>query len=184
MTRVLIIVSDFRDLSIPFLRRLFLQQDPQAAQGLQHRLIAPLVRAGEGVEMDALGEQGQGSGPGLLTAVDELRAAGVKAGLIKLRVFRPFPAAALARILSGMKAVAVMDKTESFSACGGPLFAETRSACYDLSSRPMMLNLVYGLGGRDVSVQDMKQVYRLLAETAERGRVEQTYLHMGQREAK
>ena len=61
-------------------------------------------------------------------AVDMLRADGMAAGLIKVRVFRPFPAEELAIALAGTKAVAVMDKAESFSGQGGPLFAETRSA--------------------------------------------------------
>ena len=59
-------------------------------------------------------------------AVDQLRAQGKKVGLIKLRVFRPFPAEELAQALSHCKAVAVMDKSEGFSSCGGPIFAETR----------------------------------------------------------
>jgi pyruvate ferredoxin oxidoreductase alpha subunit len=75
----------------------------------------------------------------------------VKAGLVKVRCFRPFPAVELAEALAGMKAVAVLDRSESFGAEGGPLFTETRSAFYDLrASRPPVVNYMYGLGGSDV----------------------------------
>lgn len=89
-----------------------------------------------------------GSSAGTAKAVvDELRAEGEKVGLIKLRVFRPFPMQELAESLRGVKAVAVMDKADSFSSAGGPLFAETRSVCYGMADAPLMVNYVYGLGG-------------------------------------
>ena len=115
-------------------------------------------------------------------AVDQLRAAGVKAGLLKIRVFRPFPMAEVAAALSGVKAVAVMDKSEGFSACGGPLFAEVRSALYDLADRPKCVNYVYGLGGRDVTVGTYETIFGELAEILRTGDVGQVYRHIGQRE--
>ena len=116
-------------------------------------------------------------------AVDELRAQGKKVGLIKVRVFRPFPAEELAQTLRNCKAVAVMDKVEGFSACGGPLFAETRSALYDLENRPKAVGIVYGLGGRDVSTGDIKDVFARLEHIAETGEIGEVYTHMGVREA-
>ena len=113
--------------------------------------------------------------------VDQLRAQGKKVGLIKLRVFRPFPAEELAQALSHCKAVAVMDKSEGFSACGGPIFAETRSALYDLEHRPKLINVVYGLGGRDVSTGDIAALYQRLEHIAETGEVGEVYTHMGVR---
>lgn len=113
--------------------------------------------------------------------IDTLRARGVKAGLLKLRVFRPFPMEEVAEALSHVKAVAVMDKSEGNSACGGPLFAEVRSACYDLPSRPKMINVVYGLAGRDCTTGDIERVYRHLLRIAESGETGPRYLHMGQR---
>lgn len=115
-------------------------------------------------------------------AVDQLRAAGVKAGLLKIRVFRPFPMAEVAAALSGVKAVAVMDKSEGFSACGGPLFAEVRSALYDLADHPKCVNYVYGLGGRDVTVGTYETIFGELAEILRTGDVGQVYRHIGQRE--
>lgn len=115
--------------------------------------------------------------------VDKLRDEGCKVGLVKLRVFRPFPAAELAQALKHCKAVAVMDKSEGFSGCGGPVFAETRSACYDLEQRPKLINIVYGLGGRDCAVEDVETVYRRLLSIAAGGETGPVYTHMGQREA-
>ncbi len=115
-------------------------------------------------------------------AVDQLRAAGKKVGLIKVRVFRPFPMKELAAALSHVKAVAVMDKSEGFSACGGPLFAETRSALYDLENRPKAINYVYGLGGRDVTIDTFEEIFDELAHIAETGEVGEVYRHIGVRE--
>ena len=114
--------------------------------------------------------------------VDKLREEGRKVGLVKLRVFRPFPAEDLAQALVHCKAVAVMDKSEGFSGCGGPVFAETRSACYDLEQRPRLINIVYGLGGRDCAVEDVQTVYDRLQNIIETGVTGPVYTHMGQRE--
>lgn len=114
-------------------------------------------------------------------AAQELRDSGVRAGVVKVRVFRPFPAKELAEALSGVRAAAVLDKSEGFSACGGPLFAETRSAMYDVEDRPELVDIVYGLGGRDFRLEDAHRVFdrlRSIAATGERGK---TYTHMGQR---
>ena len=114
--------------------------------------------------------------------VDVLRAEGRRVGLVKIRVFRPFPGEELAEALRGCRAVAVMDKSEGFSASGGPLFAETRSALYDLEQRPKLINIVYGLGGRDVSTKDIAGIYDRLRHISETGDVGEVYTHMGVRE--
>ena len=124
-----------------------------------------------------------GSSAGTAKAcVDELRESGVKAGLIKLRVFRPFPGEELAEALKSCKAVAVLDKSEGFSAMGGPLFAETASACINLDKRPKMIEIVYGLGGRDFTVDAARSVYERLEHIASTGEIGEVYTHMGQRE--
>lgn len=115
-------------------------------------------------------------------AVDQLRSEGKKVGLIKIRVFRPFPMEELAISLSRVKAVAVMDKAESFSACGGPLFAEIRSALYDVDKRPRMVNYVYGLGGRDITVRDFIYIYGKLEYIASSRNIGEIYRHIGHRE--
>ena len=115
-------------------------------------------------------------------AVAELRDKGIKAGLVKIRVFRPFPGEELAEVLQNCKAVAVLDKSEGFSACGGPLFAETASACINLSQRPKMVDIVYGLGGRDFTVDQAKRVFARLEKIISTGEVGPIYSHMGQRD--
>ncbi len=115
-------------------------------------------------------------------AVDELRRAGVKAGLVKIRVFRPFPGEELAAALGHCQAVAVLDKSEGFSGCGGPLFAETASACINLTQRPKMVDIVYGLGGRDFTVDQAKRVFARLEKIVKTGETGPVYSHMGQRD--
>lgn len=113
-------------------------------------------------------------------AVRNLRQGGEKVGLIKVRSYRPFPGEELAAALSQVKAVAVMDKAEGLSACGGSLFAEIRGACYGLPDRPDMVNYIYGLGGRDVRTDDIAFVYGQLAEVAKTG-VGETYRYLSVR---
>jgi len=115
-------------------------------------------------------------------AIKELRSSGKRVGLIKIRVFRPFPMDELAGALSHVKAIAVMDKCEGFSACGGPLFAETRSALYDLDVRPKSINYVYGLGGRDIRVEDFEFIFGELESIVKTGLTGKIYRHLGQRE--
>jgi pyruvate ferredoxin oxidoreductase alpha subunit len=83
---------------------------------------------------------------------------GIKAGIVKIRCFRPFPSAELAAALSGVKAIAVLDRSESFGADGGPVFLETRSALYDAEARVPVVNYIYGLGGADVKLDLMRRV--------------------------
>ncbi|MCI5568722.1 MAG: pyruvate ferredoxin oxidoreductase [Lachnospiraceae bacterium] len=115
-------------------------------------------------------------------AVDMLRAKGEKVGLVKIRVFRPFPGEELAEVLKNCKAVAVMDKSEGFSACGGPLFAETSGACINLDNPPKMVDIVFGLGGRDFTTEHAERVFNRLAKIVETGETGPVYSHMGQRD--
>ncbi len=95
-------------------------------------------------------------------AVDKLRAEGKKAGLIKVRMFRPFPAQELAAALSKVKAVALMDRADSFNGISGPLAAEVRAALFAGKYTPDTVAYVYGLGGRDVRVEEIESVYDAL----------------------
>jgi pyruvate ferredoxin oxidoreductase alpha subunit len=97
----------------------------------------------------------------------ELRANGVKAGVLKIRVFRPFPFTEVAEAIKGVKAVAVLDRSESFGAEGGPVFLEVRSALYDMETRPLVINYIYGLGGADVKLELISQVYKDLIDLAD-----------------
>jgi len=91
--------------------------------------------------------------------IDKLRKQGVKAGLLKVRVFRPFPAEEIAKALENIKTVAVLDRSDSVGGFGGPVFTETRSALYSSAKRPQIAGYVYGLGGREI---DMEQIETLL----------------------
>ena len=115
-------------------------------------------------------------------AIDKLRAEGKKVGLLKIRLFRPFPKEEIAQALKHIKAIAVMDKCEGFSAAGGPLFAEVRSALFDLTEKPMAINYIYGLGGRDVRTTDIESVYSALDAIVESGQAGETYRYLGVRE--
>jgi pyruvate ferredoxin oxidoreductase alpha subunit len=102
--------------------------------------------------------------------VDKLRARGVKAGMVRVRVFRPFPAEAFAKALEHVKVVGVMDRADSFGAQGGPIFLEIRAALYDSDPRPQVLPFIYGLGGRDIFPDNIEQAFAVLEETAGSGK--------------
>jgi pyruvate ferredoxin oxidoreductase alpha subunit len=115
--------------------------------------------------------------------IDQLRAQGKKVGLIKPRVFRPFPVDELAQALSKFKAIAVLDKADSFNAAGGPLFTDVTSALYSKGVvSPKVINYIYGLGGRDVKADDIEIVYNKLLEIAGTGKVDSVYNYLGVRE--
>jgi pyruvate ferredoxin oxidoreductase alpha subunit len=115
-------------------------------------------------------------------AVDELRNAGVKAGLVKVRVFRPFPVEEITNALKNLKAVAIMDKTDSFSAAGGPLGSEVKAAIQGKVNDIVTANYIYGLGGRDVRVEHIKQVFDEIAELVKTGKKPETYQYLAVRE--
>jgi pyruvate ferredoxin oxidoreductase alpha subunit len=95
-------------------------------------------------------------------AIEELRLEGIKAGLIKIRMFRPFPAPELAAALKKAKSIAVLDRSESLSTQGGPVATETKAALYDAGIALPMQSYIYGLGGREIYIEDIKNVYRNL----------------------
>jgi len=108
--------------------------------------------------------------------VDRLRAQGLKVGLLKPRVFRPFPAQELVEALAHVKAIGVMDRSISFGAMNnaGPLFLELCAALHIYGGDMPIVNYVFGLGGRDIVPSEIKQVAHDLlriAETGERGEV-------------
>ena len=101
--------------------------------------------------------------------VDELREKGVKAGLLKLRMFRPFPAEEIAEALQGLKAVAILDKADSLNAAGGALFEDVTSAMYVNKKQVPMVNYIYGIGGRDTTTMQIESVYNDLQEIVKTG---------------
>ncbi|MCH5186377.1 MAG: pyruvate ferredoxin oxidoreductase, partial [Oscillospiraceae bacterium] len=114
--------------------------------------------------------------------IKELRNQGVKAGLIKIRSFRPFPAEEIAAALKNVKAVAVMDKADSFNGAGAPLYLEVSSALYSNNITVPTVNFVYGLGGRDVKTSDIKIVFDRLADIVKTGEKGEVYNYLGVKE--
>ncbi len=115
-------------------------------------------------------------------AVDMLRDRGKKVGLLKIRCFRPFPKEAIIRALAPRKGVAVLDRSVTFGGFGGPVFTEIRSALYDLSVRPLIIDFYYGLGGRDIYVEDIECALARIEEVVQRGHVDQYIDYLGLRE--
>jgi pyruvate ferredoxin oxidoreductase alpha subunit len=93
-----------------------------------------------------------------MIAIDEMRAEGVKVGLVRLRTWRPFPADELETALRSAKRVAVVDRHLVLGAYGGPLGLEIKSLLYGVSGSPIVGDYVLGLGGRDVTRDDFKDV--------------------------
>ena len=113
--------------------------------------------------------------------IDKLRDQGVKAGLLKIRIYRPFPGEEVAKALSHLKAVAVLDKSDSLNAIGGALFEDVVSSMYVAKQNVPVVNYVYGIGGRDTTEKEIKSVYTDLAEIAKDGKVENPYRYLGLR---
>lgn len=94
-----------------------------------------------------------------MNAVDSLREKGKKVGLVRIRLWRPFPMQEFLRALGKVKALCVLDRAMSFGSTGGPVGIEVRSALYQSNKRPKVLNIIAGLGGRDVTVEDFEEIF-------------------------
>ncbi len=113
-------------------------------------------------------------------AVDELRSQGKKVGLLKPRLYRPFPHEEIMEALRGCKAICVLDRADSMNGFGGPLFTDIRAALYDTPQRPVVINRIFGLGGRDYTVEDAMEVYHELLRIKETGKVETLSAYLGE----
>ena len=113
--------------------------------------------------------------------VDQLRNNGIKAGLLKIRMFRPFPTEEIAKALSHLKAVAVLDKADSLNGAGGALFEDVTSAMFVNKIQVPTVNYVYGIGGRDTTSKDIESVYNDLTEIANNGGTNDFYRYLGVR---
>jgi pyruvate ferredoxin oxidoreductase alpha subunit len=122
------------------------------------------------ITMGSMGETAE-------VAVDELRKQGVKVGLIKIKLWRPFPFDDFKAAIKGIKTLAVMDRAVSFGGPGGPVCSEIRSALYDEPIRPAIVNFIIGLGGRDVQMEDFMAMVRKAAK----GKLSEPYEFYGVR---
>lgn len=115
-------------------------------------------------------------------AIDKIREqTGKKVGMLKIRVFRPFPEEEIAKALEHVKAVAIMDRSEMFSATSGPLGAEVRAALFAAKSQAEVVNYFYGLGGRDITVEDFEDIYSRLETIADTHEITDMYDYIGLR---
>ena len=113
--------------------------------------------------------------------VDELRTEGVKAGMIKLRLFRPFPVDAIKKAVGKVPVLGVMEKCVSFGAPASPLMEELMAAYYHDAEKPLMANYVVGLGGRDVSPDMIREAYKSLEKIKKKGKVDKLSTFIGVR---
>lgn len=113
--------------------------------------------------------------------VDNLRAKGIKAGLLKIRVFRPFPVEEISNALSHIKAIAILDRADSLNAAGGALFEDITSAMYVNNVHVPAVNYIYGIGGRDTKADDIESVYYDLLEIVKTNKIDNPYRYLGLR---
>ena len=113
--------------------------------------------------------------------IDRLREKGIKAGLLKVRVFRPFPGEEIAESLKNVKAIAVLDKADSLNAAGGALYEDVVTGLYNSKISIPTVNYVYGIGGRDTKSDDIEKVFNDLSEIVRDGKVENHYRYLGVR---
>ena len=114
-------------------------------------------------------------------ACDLLREKGVKAGVLKLRVYRPFPGEEIANALKNAKSIAIMDRAESFSAYGGPLGSDIKSAFFDANISAKAVNYFYGIGGRDYTVENAMSIYDDLIAIADGSAEPENFKYIGLR---
>jgi pyruvate ferredoxin oxidoreductase alpha subunit len=113
--------------------------------------------------------------------VDSLRASGEKVGLVKICVFRPWPTEEINNAFKNVNVLGVMDRVEGMSGFGAPLFTEIRSSIYDAEKKPDTYGYVYGLGGRDVKIEDIKKVFDDLKKVEKGGKLDRNN-YLGVRE--
>lgn len=115
-------------------------------------------------------------------AVDRLREKGIKVGALKFHVMRPFPYFELTKLLEPFKLISILDRSDTMSTMGGPIYVELRSALYESSARPMVVDYIYGLGGRDIDVEQIIDVAMRGEEIIKHRKIEKPIDYIGLRE--
>ena len=145
--------------------------------GREYRLLHPYMM--EDAEVALIG---LGSTMGTVRyVVDRMRKRGLKVGMVRMRVFRPFPTEELKELLRDVEVVGVLDKAMSFGAPGGPLYEELRTIFYDVDENPIIVNYIYGLGGRDTPPHLIEEAYEELLEVKRRGEAVEKLKFLGVR---
>ncbi len=135
--------------------------------GRKYNLVESYMMEDAEVAIVALGSTVESA----IQAANDLRdSEGIKAGVVSPRVIRPFPVKEIQEALSGVKAVAALDR----SAPGGTLgmlFNEISAAMYQSDNRPIISNYIYGLGGRDMTQENLKEIYKEIKKNADEGKL-------------
>jgi pyruvate ferredoxin oxidoreductase alpha subunit len=114
-------------------------------------------------------------------AVERMREKGKKVGLVRCRVYRPFPEKAMLKALTKVKVLGIMDRSDTLSALGGHLYNDARSILYESDTRPLIKNYIYGLGGRDISIEEIEKIYEELFDIQKSGKVDKNIVYFGVR---
>jgi pyruvate ferredoxin oxidoreductase alpha subunit len=114
--------------------------------------------------------------------IDEFRSRGIKAGLLKPRLYRPFPYRETGEALSHLKALCVLDRADAFGGSFGPVYTDVAASLYPFQQRPVLINKIYGLGGRDYLPEHAEAALHELLEIAEAGKVKNYKEYIGVRE--
>lgn len=114
--------------------------------------------------------------------IDEYRDKGVKVGLLKPRLFRPFPYEEVGKALKHLKAVCVLDRADAFGGSFGPLYLDIAASLCNLPEKPLLVNRIYGLGGRDYMPEHAAGVIEELKKIAKTGKVKSLKEYIGVRE--
>ncbi len=116
-----------------------------------------------------------------MTTIDKMREGGQEVGLVRLRLWRPFPYEEFRNAVKDVETLIVLDKAISFGGPGGPVCSELRSALYNESKKPKIVSIVAGLGGRDITTSDFEQIINRGIDIAQHGS-DQEYEIYGVRE--
>jgi len=114
--------------------------------------------------------------------IDEFRERGIMAGLLKPRLYRPFPYKEVGEALKHLKAVCVLDRADAFGGSYGPLFLDIATSIYPYKEKPILINKIYGLGGRDYLPEHAELVLAELADIVKTGRASNFKEYIGVRE--
>jgi len=114
-------------------------------------------------------------------AAENIRKKGIKAGVINLRLFRPFPGEKLREILADKKIIGVLDRADTFSLNGGPLYSDILNVLYEQGEKKIV-NYIYGLGGRDISISELEDLYIQLDKLKDSAKIENRIQYIGVRE--
>jgi pyruvate ferredoxin oxidoreductase alpha subunit len=107
--------------------------------------------------------------------VDKMRKEGLKVGLARIRVFRPFPAEEIRKLAEHAQMLATIDRHVSFG-MEGFLAAETKASLFSQESRPLFASFIAGLGGRDVTFETIEKIARKSVKWMSVGKVEKETL--------